>query len=74
MENVGGVANQNLHSLEATDMIIIAPDRKDLLAQAERLAQAHREKDGLSVPCPYRSANLQWSFPPVHQMERLIAV
>ena len=49
MENVGGVANQNLHSLEATDMIIIAPDRKDLLAQAERLAQAHREKDGLSV-------------------------
>lgn len=49
VENVGGVANQNLHSLEATDMIIIAPDRKDLLAQAERLAQAHREKDGLSV-------------------------
>mgnify|MGYP002284558848 FL=1 len=49
VETVGGVANQNLTSLEATDLSIIAPDRKDLLAQAERLAQAHREKDGLSV-------------------------
>lgn len=49
VESVGGIANQNLHSLEATDMIIISPDRTDLMTQAERLAQAHREKDGLSV-------------------------
>ena len=49
VETVGNIANQNLHSLGATDMIIISPDRKDLMTQAERLAQAHREKDGLSV-------------------------
>lgn len=49
VESVGGIANQNLHSLEATDMIIISPDRTDLMTQAERLAQAHREKDGMSV-------------------------
>ena len=49
VESAGCVANQNLHSLEATDMVIISPDRTDLMTQAERLAQAHREKDGMSV-------------------------
>lgn len=49
VETVENIANQNLHALEATDMIVICPDRKDLMVQAERLAQAHREKDGLSV-------------------------
>ncbi|WP_299993013.1 type IX secretion system sortase PorU [uncultured Bacteroides sp.] len=48
-EPAGSVPNQNLHALEATDMMIITPDRTDLAAQAERLAQAHREKDGLSI-------------------------
>lgn len=49
VETMGAVDNQNLHGLEQTDMVIICPDRSDLLAQAERLAQAHREHDGLSV-------------------------
>ncbi|MDH6534658.1 hypothetical protein D0T51_10345 [Parabacteroides sp. 52] len=38
---------QDLHGLSQTDMVIIAlPTVKE---QAERLAQAHRERDGLSV-------------------------
>jgi hypothetical protein len=41
------VPNQNLHSLEQTDMVIIAP--LVFTSQAERLAQKHREKDNLSV-------------------------
>ncbi len=41
------VPNQNLHSLEQTDMVIIAPSA--FVDQAERLAQKHREKDNLSV-------------------------
>lgn len=49
VETAGGIANQNLHALGVTDMIIISPDRTDLMTQAERLAQAHRDKDGLSV-------------------------
>lgn len=49
VEVVGNVENQNLHSLEPTDMVIIVPDKRDMIVQAERLAQAHRQKDGLSV-------------------------
>jgi hypothetical protein len=48
-ESLGSVPNQDLHALEAADMVIIVPDRNDLLAQAERLAQAHRAHDGLTV-------------------------
>lgn len=44
---VGEVANQNLHGLEQQDMVIISPDA--LATQAERLAAAHREHDGLKV-------------------------
>lgn len=44
---IGEVANQDLHGLEQQDMIILAP--KDLTAQAERLAEAHRTQDGLTV-------------------------
>lgn len=47
--SAGSIPNQNLHALGATDMIIIAPDRTELITQADRLAQAHREKDGLAV-------------------------
>lgn len=44
---VGEVENQNLHALEPKDMIIIAA--KAFKTQAERLAEEHRTKDGLTV-------------------------
>lgn len=44
---VGDVANQDLHALPQTDMIIIA--QPGLTSQAERLAEAHRDRDGLTV-------------------------
>ena len=43
----GVVPNQNLHGLAQADMVIIT--HPDFLAQAETLAQAHREKDNLTV-------------------------
>lgn len=46
-EVVGEVASSNLHGLEQRDMIIISAPA--LVQQAERLAVAHREKDGLTV-------------------------
>ncbi|HQG67510.1 MAG TPA: type IX secretion system sortase PorU, partial [Paludibacteraceae bacterium] len=46
-EIVGVVANQNLHALQPSDLVIIT--HPNFLSQAETLAQAHREKDGLSV-------------------------
>lgn len=49
VESVGKVPNQNLHALNGVDMVIIVPDRAGFIQQAERLAQAHREKDGLTV-------------------------
>lgn len=49
VEVVGEVPNQNLHALTGVDLMIIAPDKPALLRQAERLAQAHREHDGLTV-------------------------
>lgn len=44
---VGEVANQDLHATEAQDMIIISPP--SFTTEAERLAEAHRERDGLRV-------------------------
>lgn len=44
---VGEVANQNLHVLPQQDMIIIA--QPNFTTQAERLAEAHRTKDNLTV-------------------------
>lgn len=44
---VGEVANQNLHAMPQTDMIIIS--QPGLASQAERLAEAHRTRDGLTV-------------------------
>lgn len=49
VESMGDVPNQNLHALNGIDMVIIVPDRTAFVQQAERLAQAHREKDGLTV-------------------------
>ncbi|MDR2969776.1 MAG: type IX secretion system sortase PorU [Tannerellaceae bacterium] len=43
----GDVSNQNLHGMGRTDMVIIA--LPFLQAQAERLAEAHRGRDGLTV-------------------------
>ncbi len=45
----GNVPNQNLHALGQTDMVIIVPSNGAFLPAAERLAQAHRTMDGLSV-------------------------
>lgn len=44
---VGEVANQNLHALPQQDMIIIA--QPNFTTQAERVAEAHRTKDNLTV-------------------------
>lgn len=46
-EIVGVVPNQNLHGIEQADMVIIT--HPDFLSQAQTLAQAHREKDNLTV-------------------------
>ena len=46
---IGEVANQDLHALSACDMVILIPTSGRLLAQAERLAEAHRSMDGLRV-------------------------
>lgn len=48
-ERVGVVGNQNLHGMESVDMVIIVPSSGRLTAQAERLADAHRKLDNMSV-------------------------
>lgn len=49
VESMGDIPNQNLHALKGIDMVIIVPDRTAFVQQAERLAQTHREKSGLTV-------------------------
>lgn len=46
-EIVGTVANQNLHGISQADMIIIS--YPDFISQAQTLAQAHRDKDNMTV-------------------------
>lgn len=46
-EVVGQVANQNLHALQGIDFVIIT--HPDFEAEANRLAQAHRENDFMTV-------------------------
>lgn len=48
-EYVADVPNQNLHAVQAADMVIIVPASNLFRAQAERLAQAHRDYDGMTV-------------------------
>lgn len=48
-EIVGTVANQNLHADSAADMVIIVPTSGLLTEQAERLAAAHMQAQGLRV-------------------------
>lgn len=47
-EIVGEVENQDLHSLGNVNLLIIVPSNGKLTAQAQRLADIHTEKDGLS--------------------------
>ena len=46
-EIVGIVPNQDLHSIQQADMVIIT--HPDFLQQAQLLAQTHRDKDNLTV-------------------------
>ena len=48
-EELGEVANQDLHATAATDYVIIVPASGKLTAQAERLADMHRALRGLTV-------------------------
>ena len=49
VEFVEEVANQNLHAIEQADMVIIIPSNGVLRSAAERLADAHRSIDSLTV-------------------------
>ena len=46
---VGNIENQNLHSLDSIDMVIIIPASGKLLSEAQRLADAHIQYDSLRV-------------------------
>lgn len=46
---VGNIENQNLHSLDSLDMVIIIPASGKLFSEAQRLAEAHKLYDGLRV-------------------------
>ena len=46
---VGRIENQNLHALESVDMVIVVPASGKLTQAAERLAEAHRKQDSLTV-------------------------
>lgn len=48
-EELGEVANQDLHATPPMDYIVIVPSNGKLTAQAERLAEAHRMRSGLRV-------------------------
>lgn len=48
-EYSGAVPNQNLHAAGQADMVIVVPESGRLTAQAERLARAHRDIDGMTV-------------------------
>ena len=46
---VGEIKNQNLHAIKQADMVIIIPSNGLFLSVANRLAEAHRSMDGLTV-------------------------
>lgn len=48
-ERVGTVENQDLHADSLCDMVIIIPTSGKLLSEAQRLADFHRNHDGLRV-------------------------
>ncbi len=45
----GQIANQNLHADSLVDMVIVVPTSGQLTEQAERIADLHRQKEGLRV-------------------------
>ena len=49
VKSLGKVPNQNLHGIAQADMVIIVPTNGNYLQAAERLADAHRAMDGLTV-------------------------
>lgn len=49
VEVIGEVPNQNLHAIRKADMVIIVPSSGVLTAPAKRLADAHRDIDGIAV-------------------------
>lgn len=48
-EVVGTIANQDLHADESLDFVIVVPASGKLTAEAERLAEAHRQHNGMRV-------------------------
>ena len=46
-EKVSDVANQDLHSLQDIEFVIIVPENNRYTAQAQRLADAHQTKEGM---------------------------
>lgn len=44
---IGTVKNQDLHAIDSVDMVIIIPASGKLLEQAQRLADAHAQYDGI---------------------------
>lgn len=44
---VGRIQNQDLHAIDSVDMVIIIPASGKLLGQAQRLADAHKQYDGI---------------------------
>lgn len=48
-EYVYGITNQDHHADGQADLVIIIPTSQKLRAQAERLAQMHRDRDGMRV-------------------------
>ncbi len=47
VEVVGEIPNQDLHALDGIDMVIITTPDAEFISQAQRLADAHEECDGL---------------------------
>ncbi len=46
-EKVGEVTNQDLHSIQDIEFVIIVPENNRFTAQAQRLADAHKTKEGM---------------------------
>ncbi len=44
---IGSIENQDLHALQDIDLVVVVPASGHLTQQAQRLANAHSEKDGL---------------------------
>lgn len=49
VEYVENVSNQNHHADEAVDLVIIIPTSGELYGEANRLAEFHRNNDGMTV-------------------------